>query len=643
MVRYQPYSDEAHRGWDSNFRRFGSTSKSVILDSLRANYPESKASEVNTWRRTIPVLQREINEVVNIDTGYTSYTAVLEYELPMESRRADAVLLLHDGIVVVELKGKTHSTDADIDQAHAYARDLRCYHRDCHGRNVVPVLVPERMPSDCKKERNVYVCSPDRLDVLVASLCKQSRSAPIDPTRFLKAEAYKPLPSLVTAARQLFLEKKPPQLWRSIANTDQSVKAVRDIIAHAYSTGSRHLVLLTGVPGAGKTLVGLRLVHMPELEHLAVGNQSVSSIFLSGNGPLVEVLQYVLKAGNGSGKTFVRAIRDYVRTHRRSNRSIPNEHVVVFDEAQRAHNRSRVSDVHKIQLQEARSEPELFVEFAERVPQWSVIVGLIGSGQEIHTGEEDGMKLWSDAIENSPNKHDWTIHGPSTLQNHFTSLKFNQNADLSLDQTIRAHSASTLHEYVAVLVQNKPNVTELKSYAAKLEKDGHDLRITRDLDLAKNYLKSRYQTSPESRYGLVASSRDRDLVKFGVPNDWQSTRRIKFGPWYNDNEDSQSRLSCRHLKICVTEFGIQGLELDAVLLAWGTDFVMKSGAWSIVNSRKYRGGKTPVVNPHQLRANAYRVFLTRGRDAHVCFVPMLTELDETFEFLCEIGFRILKI
>ena len=135
--------------------------------------------------------------------GSSQFTAVLEYELPMESRRADAVLLLHDNVVVIELKGKTHSNDANIDQAHAYARNLHRYHRDCHERKVTPILVPERSQNQVSEQRGVTICSPDRLDELVARLSTRALSKPIDARQFLKAEAYKPLPSLVRAAREL--------------------------------------------------------------------------------------------------------------------------------------------------------------------------------------------------------------------------------------------------------------------------------------------------------------------------------------------------------------------------------------------------------------------------------------------------------
>lgn len=633
--------EEARRGWDSDFGKFEAVHHSQILSSILRIYPDSSEEEKVSWRRNVPALQREVGEVVEVSTDAGMFTAILEYELPMESRRADVVLLLHDGVAVVELKGKSVPSDADIDQAHAYARDLSCYHRDCHGRQVKAVLVPTRMKGKGRMERGVKVCSPDELDSLIARLGTRNLPESIDARSFLSADAYRPLPSLVRAARELFLKRRPPQLWRSVANTDRAVRAVREIASHACATGTRRLVLLTGVPGAGKTLVGLRLAHMPGLDDLAHGNRGVPAVFLSGNGPLVEVLQYVLRSAGGSGKTFVRPIREYVRRYAGKGALVPHEHVMIFDEAQRAHDRERVADVHKIDLSGARSEPEHFIEFAERVPKWSVVVGLIGSGQEIHVGEERGLGLWAEALLQNDRKNEWTVHGPPQMRRFFEGLPFQASEDLSLDETIRSHFASRLHEFVGKLVKTPPEpCDELRRIADVLEEEGHDLRITRDLDHAKRYLRERYGNYPEARFGLMASSRDKDLVRFGVPNDYQSTKQIRFGPWYNDDEDAPGSMSCRHLRDCITEFGAQGLELDAVLLAWGADFVLENGRWSSAGARGYRkGGKSRVHDPHQLRANAYRVLLTRGRDAHVVFVPECSYLDETWKFLRVSGFR----
>ena len=174
--------------------------------------------------------------------------------------------------------------------------------------------------------------------------------------------------------------------------------------------------------------------------------------------------------------------------------------------------------------------------------------------------------------------------------------------------------------------------------AERLNADGYHLRITRDLDVAKDYLRERYADDRTARFGLIASSRDRDLVRFGVMNDFQSTKRVRPGPWYGEDEDDYAGNSCRLLETCMTEFGAQGLELDAALLAWGTDFVRERARWSIANARGYKpAGNAKVRDPYQLRVNAYRVLLTRGRDGTIVYVPTLGALDETHEYLISAG------
>lgn len=645
MTDHLTGSQEATRGWDSDFVRFGATNKSAILASLSRTYPDSSVQEQRSWRDSVPRLQREIREVVEVDVAAGKCTAVLEYQLEMESRRADVLLLLRTSVVVIELKGKRIPSDADIDQAHAYSRDLQCYHRDCHDRSVHAVLVPTGFHGARYCDRNVEICSPEELDHLVTTLDPNAEGAAIDAERFLSADAYLPLPTLVRAARQLFLDRRPPQLWRSAANTDRAVDYISRVSREASLTGTRHLVILAGVPGSGKTLVGLRVAHSREVEGLKLGDRGVAAVFLSGNRPLVDVLQYVLRKAGGGGRTFVRQIRDYVRRYGKHQDAVPPEHIMVFDEAQRAFDRDKVADTHKIPPARARSEPEYFINFSERVPEWSVVVGLVGGGQEIHIGEEGGLALWSDAIRKSGKRTQWVVHCPPEARDGFADagVPVQDSASLSLDSTLRSHMAARLHEFVALLLRRTPVPSkQLQEIANELMSQGHDFRISRDRSLAEEYLRARYRDFPEARFGLVASSRDSELKTVGVPNDFMSRQRIQCGPWFNDDETDDRRRSCRHLRDCITEFEAQGLELDAVLLAWGTEFALRDRSWSIERSMRYRKGHSQVRDAWQLRANAYRVLLTRGRDAHVVYVPEFPYLDETWDFLCASGFRPLR-
>jgi hypothetical protein len=218
-------------------------------------------------------------------------------------------------------------------------------------------------------------------------------------------------------------------------------------------------------------------------------------------------------------------------------------------------------------------------------------------------------------------------------------------AEFLFDDVLWVQEARNDHyDFTLKMSERGVEVLDLHDLLAQtLAKQGYDLRITRDLDVSKAYLRDRYSESPDARFGIIASSRDKDLVRFGVMNDFQSTKIMRYGPWYGDGESVPGNRSCRLLRDCVTEFGAQGLELDAALLAWGTDFLLADGRWAIEGARGYKRGGPKVRNPWQLRANAYRVLLTRARDATVLFVPRLSELDATFDYLQGSGFRLLDI
>jgi hypothetical protein len=400
-------------------------------------------------------------------------------------------------------------------------------------------------------------------------------------------------------------------------------------------------VLLTGLPGTGKTLVGLQLAHARFLDDLAIerpdGKPTAPAVYLSGNGPLVEVLQYELRSAGGGGKAFVRDVKAYVSTYSKRPDLVPPEHVLIFDEAQRAFDAEQVARKHD-GGGDGRSEPEHFIEFAERVPEWCVVVGLIGTGQEIHVGEEGGLIQWRRAVEGSRRASEWTVHAPSDVADVFEGMRqLVRHEALHLREELRFHLASDVHLFVQTLLGEAP-VGRLRAIGRALDDSGYHFRITRDLDTAETYLRDRYEEDPNARFGLIASSKDRDLTRFGVLNDFQSTKRVQKGPWFAEGDDDPRSRSCRALRTCVTEFGCQGLELDASLLAWGSDLIRENGRWT---NRLARGYQRPadVRDPFQLRLNAYRVLLTRGRDATVVFVPPMPLLDETFVYLLDSGFR----
>ena len=639
---------QARFGWSSTFPHFSETAPTVVQKRLEDFIRDASNSQKNAWKQSIPKLQDEVNEVLLIDPEGEEYNAILEYELPLESRRPDVVLLAKQAVIVLELKGKYLPSQADLDQADAYARDLRCYHRECAERPVISVCVPMLADGYVGQEGAVHIAGPDYVDQIIAKQPISEKLPDLKVNDFLSYDAYCPLPTLVQAARELFHKGDIREIHRARSATDPAVQKITDIIHEAAKTKTRRLILLTGIPGAGKTLVGLRIVHAHFLDDLAIpranGKNEVPAIFLSGNGPLVEVLQYELKGAGGGGKAFVRGVKDYVKKYSSSSELVPPEHVLVFDEAQRAFDAKQVQEKHSGTpgFKGGKSEPEHFIEFAERIPQWCVVIGLIGGGQEIHVGEEAGLGQWRKAVEHATKRDNWIVHGPDTLRPVFegSDVPFLLSETLNLDTEIRFHLAKDIHGFVDSLLSGD-SVLRNRKIAQKLSGQSYHLRITRDLDMAKSYLRERYQENKEARFGLIASSKDKDLIRYGIYNDFQSTKRVRFGPWYTDDEDAEGSRSCRRLEDVVTEFGAQGLELDASLLAWGTDLIRKNGNWSNQRARGYLN-KAHVKNPFQLRINAYRVLLTRGRDTTVVYVPPMEILDETYQYLKNSGFKVIE-
>lgn len=641
---------DTNAGWQSDLPTFHATAAGVIRGSLEDFVREYSEAQAAAWRASIPMLQREAGELLEQREQAREYGAVLEYALPYDGRRPDVVVLAEGAVVVLELKGKSAPSQADLDQVAAYARDLRAYHRECHAREVRPILVPTRAKGTVLERDGVVIAAPDRLDGVVGELADRAGGQGPSLEAFLDDSAYCPLPTLVEAARELFHSRTIREVWRARAATDPAVEVIAAIAHEAARTKTRHLVLVTGVPGAGKTLVGMRAVHAHFLDDLAVPRKgrkpTVPGLYLTGNGPLAEVLQYELRKAGGGGRTFVRHIKAYLDRYVPNAERIPPEHVLVFDEAQRAFSAEMVGDKHtKWASESIASEPELFVRVCDRMPEWSVLVGLIGEGQEIHLGEEEGLAQWRSALDASEDPSRWTVHAPADLEPVFTGagIATRWQPALNLDTEIRFHATTRLHELVErVLVTGEAADASKVAEAVRVPygrpTDGLRLYVTRDLPAAESYLRERYAEAPQARFGILASSRDRDLPAFGIANDYMATQNVKIGPWFTEPQEHPE--SGRNLEKAVTEFNCQGLELDMALVAWGTDLMREHGAWTDRKARRYgRKGNTRPKDPYRMRLNAYRVLLTRGRDGTIVFVPPMDELDETFDFLLACGFR----
>ena len=344
-----------------------------IRELLSAFLQDASVQQIRAWDDSIAPLQAEVGEVLRDDSAAGAYSAILEYQLPLEHRRPDVILLIGGVVLVLELKGKDRAEIADVDQAAAYARDLRAYHKECADRPVQAALVLTRASGHVGDVTGVPVVGIDAVDDLAAAYRGGPSVSPLSRASFLDPLAYRPLPTIVEAARELMESGTLRRIERAYAATQPTLEYISEIAREAAANRSRHLVLLSGLPGTGKTLVGLQLAHARFLDDLAVeradGKPTAPAVYLSGNGPLVEVLQYELKSAGGGGRAFVRAVKAYVQTYSRRPQAVPPEHVLIFDEAQRAFDADQVRATHKDGPDDGKSEPEHFIEFARTNPR----------------------------------------------------------------------------------------------------------------------------------------------------------------------------------------------------------------------------------------------------------------------------------
>jgi len=387
-------SDWQGCGWISTFEDFHQSSMDALMASLMSWTPDAGPPQHVAWKRSIKVLQREVAQTIEEEPNARDYWTLLEFELPRETGRRPDVVALENGVVVVlEFKDKAGPVPADLDQVSAYARDLRHYHEASHDLEVLPVLVPTKFLGSRRMIGDVELCPPDEVHRLLLEQSGRKLGHTIDGRAWLEAP-YAPLPGLVEAARTLFRQKALPRIKRAeSARIPEVVELLVQVAHEAAREKRRILVLLSGVPGAGKTLVGLQLAHDNRLDDLRASDSksgSAPAVFLSGNAPLVSVLQDALR-----DTVFVQGVKKYREYYRYKRPNLaPKEHVLIFDEAQRAWDVDQMRSKHD----DAVSEPSAILDLGERVPDWCLVLALVGSGQEIHKGEEAGIGGWLAAV-----------------------------------------------------------------------------------------------------------------------------------------------------------------------------------------------------------------------------------------------------
>ncbi len=597
---------------------------------------ELTAEQLEAWRQQIAILRSALSP----HSG-RNWHLLLEYPIPRRGKRIDAVILAEDLILVVEFKCGARKFDREACvQVEDYCLDLRDFHRESHRRTLVPILAAtkaeERLPPSGEVIDSVapiWFANADSLAQIIEQAVIRYQSStqdPIDPSRW-DASEYVPTPTIVEAARVLYEGQNVREISRCHAGAENLTKtsaAVMLAIQRAHHEGRKLICFVTGVPGAGKTLAGLNIVHNRELHEGSLG------VFLSGNGPLVKVLSEALARDHSERtrksiaesrrrvSTFIQNVHRFIDAHFASSVP-PPDRVIVFDEAQRAWNREQSQRKFK----RDRSEPEIMLDIMDRHDGWAVIVALVGSGQEINTGEA-GLGEWGRALARrfghwgvliSPHvtRGDPDGNGDPLFERPQSEICLLEDAALHLDVSLRSYKAQAVSEFVAYVLSQQVE----KSRSALASCPQFPIVMTRDLAVAREWLKRRQRGS--RRIGLIASSGGRRLKAHGL--DVRSELDVE--NWFlNPSSDVRSSY---YLETPATEFGIQGLELDWIGLCWDIDLVPSGGGW---DARAFRGTHWQMVRnapKHRYALNKYRVLLTRAREGMVIWVPKGDTTDPT--------------
>jgi hypothetical protein len=605
-----------------------------------------------------------------LDGAHRSGELFFEFSVPRVGKRIDAVLILGDLIFILEFKiGAVKFPSHAVEQVWDYALDLKNFHSESHDKTIVPVLIASDAPSSVTdlvlKEGRQSVYQPLRsnsgsLRDAIANSLNCCNSVCVDPVKWSKG-FYSPTPTIIDAAIALYGGHSVAEISRSDAsatNLSDTSNTVARIIEESRRKEKKSICFVTGVPGAGKTLVGLNAA----TQHIDKSDE-LYSVFLSGNGPLVKILQEALardKVGREreSGqkltlsnarsevKAFIQNVHHFRDEGLLNAQRAPHEHVALFDEAQRAWDHPQTAAFMKRKKGRPNfpmSEPEFLISCMDRHKDWAAIVCLVGGGQEINTGEA-GISEWVEAIMRS--YPDWHVYvSPNLRDSEFA-------AGPALDR-LNSHPNTTfepsLHLAVSMRSFRAENVSGLVKDILDLEvqlarenlaelKQRYPVVLSRDLKSAKAWVRDRAQGS--ERYGMVVSSQAQRLRPHAIDV------RVNIDPvhWFlNPKEDVRSSW---FLEEAASEFDVQGLELDWSVVVWDADFRHNGLGWE---NWSFTGGKWQRIHSPERKLyqkNAYRVLLTRARQGMVIVVPegdwddhtrSPDFYDPTFNYLSSLG------
>ncbi|MDP3918038.1 MAG: DUF2075 domain-containing protein [Candidatus Woesebacteria bacterium] len=653
--------------YSATIDEFVKSSVNNILGELTKNNEFSlEQTQRDAWIEEINILQKVL-------ISYKG-SVYFEYSIPRMGKRIDVLCIIDSTIFIFEFKiGENNFPIYAIDQVWDYALDLKNFHDTSHDHYIAPILIATK----AKDISTLISTTPHNDKILfpiktntqllgqsIANVLVFTNGDKIDIGQWEKGR-YHPTPTIIEAAMALYNGHSVREISRSDAgaiNLRDTSDAVSEIIKKSKDKSQKSICFVTGVPGAGKTLVGLNIA----TKHIDKDND-LYSVFLSGNGPLVAILREALtrdkvrhekEKGNkikkseamSDVKMFIQNVHNFRDECLIDSVKPPIEHVALFDEAQRAWNIHQTSN---FMLRKkgipgfTKSEPEFLISCLDRHSDWAVIVCLVGGGQEINIGEA-GINEWIESLDRSyPN---WQIYMSSQLTDSEygaekilketkKNLKIINDDKLHLSVSMRSFRA----ENVSLLVKQLLDLNMDEAIETLVEIKGkYPIVITRDIEKAKQWLKD--QARGSERYGIMVSSQALRLKPYAI--DVKSP--VDPIHWFLDEKDDVR--SSYYLESVVTEFQIQGLELDWACVTWDADLRYTPKGWGYFSFVGDHWNHIRKEERQMYLKNAYRVLLTRARQGMVVVVPpgSSTDLtrksdfyDPTFEYLQKIGFKII--
>ena len=664
--------------YSASFGEFMNSKPLTILGALHNNYHgDTPTTTDEAWMGEITIMQQ-----VLIPWKEEHGQIIFEYDIPRLGKRIDVVLLLRGLIFCLEFKvGKQDDFQADIEQVMDYALDLKNFHLFSHNRTIVPILIPTKFKTFTTEFRpsvyhddiyNPMISGEEHLQELIMKVLEHSK-AYIDeePIENWLISPYAPTPTIIEAARTLYENHSVEEITRHEADkvsTDTTINYILQVIQQSKEKNSKSICFVTGVPGAGKTLVGLDVAIKQTYKDGEFDKEN-GAVYLSGNGPLVAVLTEALARDNqckcsqrGEKKNLSdsrREVSEFIQIiHRYRDNMLAKiknpvengeleidpekavklqktgygevEHVAIFDEAQRSWTHKRIADYlkrggtygNKLKVPNfPMSEAEFLIWSLDQREDWAVIICLVGGGQEINTGEA-GITEWIKAL-NNRFKH-WNVYisnkltDPEYAEGRVNELlkenkKVSFSDSLHLAVSLRSFRAETLSAFIHSLLSFAPDAQSLYQ---DVRNKKYPIILTRDMEKARQWLRKKARGTQQT--GVLVTKVAARFKPLAVNILAQGDENAVH--WFL--EDKTDIRSSNYLEDAATEIQVQGLELDFACVLWDADMRCENGQWTYY---KFNGKNkwTPErnVESQKYMLNAYRVLLTRARQGIIICVP----------------------